>query len=297
MVMEWYIFAFLAPAFWALNNVFIKFLITNKFKSYFPTIATITSFDAIFAITIMMLTPIAFYFPYSLLALAAGLIPLTAFWFYSKAILLEEVSRIVTLFQLIPVFVAILSVTFLGEVLGAQKYLAIGLIVLASTLISYRRSGEKNISNAVKFMIPFALMIAIYTIVDKSLLSYLDFWSLFFWNILGTFLGVLTLLSRSSLRRTFVSTFLSIGKKAILVTFVGEGMYVAGTISSLVALSLVDAPVASAFFGLQPFYVFFYILFLSIFLPNILKEEIKKSVIILKIAAIALMFVGTWLII
>jgi drug/metabolite transporter (DMT)-like permease len=297
MIMEWYLFAFLAPAFWALNNVFIKFLITNKFKSYFPTIATITSFDAIFAVAISLLTPINLIFPYSLIGLIAGLLPLTAFWFYSNAILVEEVSRIVTLFQLVPVFVAVLSAAFLGEVIGAQRYFAIGLIVLASTLISYRRSAEKTISNVLRFMIPFALIIAIYTIVDKSLLSYLDFWSLFFCNIIGTLLGVLVMLSRSSLRKNFFSTFNSLGKKSVLVTFVGEGMYVAGTICSLIALSLVDAPVASAFFGLQPFYVFFYILFLSLFLPNILKEDMKKPVIALKIAAIALMFLGTWLII
>ena len=295
--MDWYVFALLAPAFWALNNVFIKFLITNKFKSYYPTIAIISSLDVIFALSIAALMPIEVSFPFSVFAFLAGLLPLTAFWFYSRAILIEEVSRVATLFQLIPVFVVFLSVVFLNEVLGSQKYLGIGLVVVASSLISYRKSFEETFSGAVKFMVPFALIIAVYTIVDKHLLGYLDFWSVFFWNILGTFCGAMLLLSRSKLRRTFADTVLSVGKKVLFVAFVGEGMYVAGTVCSLVALSLVEAPLASSFFGLQPFYVFFYILFLSVFLPRILKEEISKSTLALKIAAIALMFVGTWLII
>jgi uncharacterized membrane protein len=295
--MEWYVFALLAPAFWALNNVFIKFLITNKFKSYYPTIAFISTADVFFALAISLLMPIVVSFPFSLFALLAGLMPLVGFYFYSRAMLIEDVSRVVTFFQLIPVFVVFLSVVFLNEVVGIQKYLGIGLVVVAATLISYKKSGGKAFSMAVKYMVPFAFILAVYTIVDKFLLGYMDFWSLFFWNIFGTFCGAMLLLSRSKLRRALAVTVASVGRKVFLVTFVGEGMYVTGTLCSLVALSQVEAPLASAFFGLQPFYVFFYILVLSLFLPKILKEDIGKTSISLKIAAIALMFVGTWLVI
>jgi len=295
--MEWYVFALLAPAFWALNNVFLKFLLTNKFKSYYPTIAIISSVDLVFAFAISLFMPIAATLPFSLFALLAGMIPLVGFWFYSQAMLIEDVSRVVTLFQLIPVFVIFLSVLFLNEVLGVQRYIGIGLVVLAATLISYKKSGGKAFSRVVKFMIPFALAIAVYTIVDKTLLSHIDFWSLFFWNILGTFCGAMSLLSLSGLRKVLKETISAVGKKVVLATLVGEGMYVTGTLCSLVALSLVEAPLASAFFGLQPFYVFFYILLLSLFFPNILREDINKTSISLKIVAIALMFIGTWLII
>ncbi len=295
--MEWYVFALLAPAFWAMNNVFMKFLITNKFKSYFPMIFTVAIMDTIFALAVAAFTSISFFFPYYIIAFAVGLMPLLAFWFYSKALIMEEVTRIITLFQLIPVFVVFLSAIFLDEILGIQKYSGIILIVIASMLISYKKSGGKSFSSALKFMIPFGLIIATYTISDKILLDYLDFWSVFFWNILGTFCGVVFLLSIPELRKESAKTILTVGKKAVLTTFIGEGIYVIGAICSLVALSLIDASLASALFGLQPFYVFFYILFLSLFLPRILNEDISKSIIALKISAIALMFMGTWLVI
>ena len=295
--MEWYIYALLAPAFWALNNVFIKFLITNKFKSYFPLIFAVIAMDAIFAMAVPVFAGVAFSFPYSFLAILAGLMPLTAFWFYSKALFSEEVSRVVTLFQLIPVFVVFLSVVFVGEVLGVQEYIGIALIVSASMLISYRKTGGKSFSTALKFMLPFGVIIAVYTISDKILLGYIDYWSLFFWNVLGTFCGALCLLSLPKVRSEIWQTILAVGKTAILTTFVGEGLYVIGTICSLIALSLVDASLASSLFGLQPFFVFFYTLVLSLFLPRVLNEETGKSILLLKMAAIALMFAGTWLVI
>jgi hypothetical protein len=82
--------------------------------------------------------------------------------------------------------------------------------------------------------------------------------------------------------------------RSIISSFIGEGLYVLGAICSLIAISLVDVSLASALFGLQPFFVFFYTLVLSFFLPEILKEETSKSAIALKFSAIALMLIGTW---
>jgi len=118
-----------------------------------------------------------------------------------------------------------------------------------------------------------------------------------FWNILGTFCGVFILMSFSKPRKEFRVAVSEAGKKAVFTAFIGEGLYIMGTICSLAALSLVDASLASALFGLQPFFVFFYILLMSLFLPKILNEDISKSIVMLKASAIALMLIGTWLVI
>ena len=296
--MEWYIYALLAPAFWALNNIFVKYLITTKFKSYVPMISTIIFMDVPFTLAILLIAPINFIFPYTIFAILTGLLPLLAFWFYSQALLVEEVSRLTTLFQLIPVFVALLSAIFLNEILGPQKYLGIIIIVVAAMLVSYKKTkGKTSFSSALKYMIPFGLIIAIYTILEKCLLSYFEFWSLFFWSITGALLGVILLLAFKKPREQFTTTIPNIGKKGLSLTFIGEGIYVAGALFSLIALSSANASIASALFGLQPFYIFFYTLFLSIFLPKILAEDLNKQTIILKICAITLMFSGTYLIV
>jgi uncharacterized membrane protein len=295
--MDWLVFALLSPAFWGLNNVFNKFLVAKKFQGYFSIVSYLHFIDLIFAAFIYFGTSISFQFPYAFFAMLVGLFPLCAFWFYTEALRVEEVSRVTPLFQFIPILVVFLSALFLDEILSAQKYLGIALIVVTSLLISYTKSESGNgLSSAFKLMIPFSVILAVYTILMKILLGHMDYWSVFFWMIMGSFFGVLLLLAFSKPRREFVETVPSLGFRTFVVALVGEGVYVLGSICSLIALSLGYVSLVSALAGLQNFFVFAYMLLLSLFVPTILKEDIGRNVVVLKVAAIALMFVGTWLI-
>ena len=290
-------FALLSPVFWGLNNVVNKFLMAKKFQGYFSIAVYLNLVDLIFAGAVYVSTSVSFRFPYVLFAMAVGVLPLFAFWFYTKALMVEEVSRITPLFQFIPIFVVFLSVLFLGEILSAQKYFGIALIVLTSILISYRKSEDgTSLSAAFKLMIPFSAILAVYTVLNKYLLGYLDYWSVFFWMMIGSCCGVLFMLSFSKPRKEFIETVPLLGKRTFVVAFAGEGTYILGTICSLIATSLGYVSLVSALAGLQHFFVFVYMLFLSLFVPTILKEEISGNVVALKIVAIALIFVGTWLI-
>jgi transporter family protein len=295
--MEWLVFALLCPAFWGLNNVFYKFLMTKKFRGYFSMLSFMGLIDVIFAVIVCLVNPVSFLFPYVLFAMLVGLFPLLAFWFYSKALMVEEISRITPLFQFIPIFVVLLSVVFLNELLSVQRYFGVAVIVIASILISYRNSKSgKSLSSALKFMIPFSVVLAVHSILEKLLLSYIDYWSVFFWNILGAFCGILFLMTFSKPRREFTETVHTVGKRAFFVVFVGEGVYFLGTICWLIAASMGYVSLVSAFAGLQHLFVFIYVLLSSLFVPKLLKEEINGKVIVLKASAIALMFAGTWLI-
>jgi len=253
--------------------------------------------DLIFASVVFVLTPVSFQFPYVLFAMAIGVLPLIAFWFYCKALMIEEVSRLSPLFQFIPIFVVLLSVMFLDEILSTHKYVGIVVIVLTSILISYKKSEDgHSISSAIKFMIPFAAIIAVYTVSNKLLLSYLDYWSVFFWLMIGSWFGVLFLLLFSKPRKVFVKSVYNLGKRTFVVTFAGEGTYILGTIFSLIATSLGYVSLVSALAGLQHVFVFVYMLLLSSFVPAILKEETSRTVVTLKIFSIVLMFLGTWLV-
>jgi len=295
--MDWLVYAILCPAFWGLNNVFYKFLMTKKFQSYFSMLSFMGLIDFLFAIIICLVSPANFVFPYALFAMAVGLMPLLAFYFYSKALMVEEISRITPLFQFIPLFVVLLSFIFLNEILSMQRYFGIATIIIASLLISYRSSiSGKSLSSALKFMITSSMVLAVHSILEKLLLSYIDYWSLFFWNLLGAFLGVLFLLIFSKPRKEFANAINSVGKRAFAIVLLGEGVYFLGTISWLIAASMGYVSLVSTFAGLQHFFVFIYVLLSSLFVPDLLKEEITLGIITLKISAIALIFAGTWLV-
>ena len=295
--MEWLVFALLCPAFWGLNNVLYKFLMTKKFRGYFPMLSFMGIADALLIAIGGLINPAPFIFPYTFFAMAVGLLPLLAFWFYSKALMIEEISRITPLFQFIPIFVAFLSAIFLNEILTTQRYLGVAIIIIASLLISYRNSKSgKSLSSALKFMIPFTLILAVHSILEKFLLANMDFWSVFFWNIAGAFSGILFLMIFSKHRREFTETIHTAGKRAFIVIFLGEGVYFLGSMSWLIAASMGYVSLVSAFAGLQHFFVFIYVLLSSVFLPQHLKEEMSRGIIVLKASAIALMVAGTWLI-
>jgi drug/metabolite transporter (DMT)-like permease len=211
--------------------------------------------------------------------------------------MVEEVSRITPLFQMIPIFVVFLSVVFLDEILTAQKYLGIALIVLTSLLISYRKTHNGNsVSAAFKLMVPFSVIIAVTTVLNKYLLVYMDYWSVFFWTMIGSALGVLCMLAFPKPRKEFTETVSNFGPRTFLTSLFGESTYMLGTIFALIATSLGYVSLVSALTGLQNFFVFVFMVILSLFVPNVLKEEISRNVLALKIVAIALMFVGTWFI-
>ena len=295
--MDWLLFALLSPAFWALNSVVNTFLVTKKFQNYFSIVAYLNFLDLIFAGAVWVLTPISLEFPYVLVAVGIGLSMLLAFWFYNKALMVEEVSRITPLFQMIPIFVVFLSVVFLEEILTAQKYLGIALIVLTSLLISYRKTYNGNaLSSAFKLMVPFSVIIAVTTVLNKYLLAYIDYWSVFFWTMIGSAVGVLCMFVFPKPRSQFTKAVSHLGLRTFFTSLFGETTYMLGTIFSLIATSIGYVSLVSALSSLQNFFVFVFMVFLSLFVPNVLKEEISRNVLAIKIAAIALMFVGTWLI-
>jgi uncharacterized membrane protein len=145
-------------------------------------------------------------------------------------------------------------------------------------------------------MVPFTFILAVHSILEKLLLSHMDFWSVFFWNIAGAFSGMLLLMIFSRHRREFTETLHTAGKRGFIVMLLGEGVYFLGSISWLIAASTGYVSLVSAFAGLQHFFVFIYVLLSSVFLPQHLKEDLNKGVILLKASAIALMIAGTWLV-
>ncbi|MDG6221759.1 MAG: EamA family transporter [Candidatus Bathyarchaeota archaeon] len=295
--MDWLLFALLAPAFMAMNIVINKFLVTKKFRGYFSMIIYLNFVDLIFAGSVYVFFPVSFSFPYAFFAMFTGILPVIGFWFYSKALMVEEASRLAPLFQFIPLFVALMSVLFLGEILSTQQYVGIGLIILTSILISYKKSeNEHSLSSAFKLMIPFSAIIAVYSVLNKVLLGYFDFWSVFFWMMIGSWVGVLFLLLFSKPRKAFFESVSHLGARTFITTLAGEGSYILGTIFLLISSSLGYISLVSAIAGLQQFFVFIYMVLLSLFMPTILKEDISRNVLALKIFAIALMFVGTWMV-
>ena len=87
-----------------------------------------------------------------------------------------------------------------------------------------------------------------------------------------------------------------INKKKISLIYLVEILGITGIAFSYMAMQRGPVSLVVLVEGIQPLFVFILALFLTIQFPKILKEEINKKTIIIKIISIILMLVGLYLI-
>jgi drug/metabolite transporter (DMT)-like permease len=88
-----------------------------------------------------------------------------------------------------------------------------------------------------------------------------------------------------------------LNKKILSVRILSAIFYYIGMIFFFIALSIGFVSLTTAIISIQPLITFLYTTALTLFAPKIIKEKIDKSTIILKLIAILLIFIGTWVVV
>src|SRR3989344_4186635 len=297
--MDWVIFSLFSRALWAADNIVDKLLRGR----YLPDSLTLTLIAGISAL-LLSLVIIIFNglrwigFGPAALVIFAGAFQIVAVFAFYKAISKEEISRVIPLFQFTPPFVLILSLLFLGEVLTLTHYLAFVLILLGGLLISLQKTkGVFKLRVAFWWMVLSSLIYAIYAVILKSLYVAHPFWDLAVYLGFGEFLPTpLLLLLIPSSRRKLTKSLSDLKPTGWILVMLGMFFVTTASLSGLWALTIGPVTLVSVFRGFQSLLVLVYAVLLSIWLPKILKEELSKSVIGIKVVAILLMSVGLYLI-
>ena len=297
--MDWLVFSLIARAFWAGDNIADKLLIERYIKN--PYVLTLLGGIAPFIISIFIFL---FYklewiglIP-TVAVLIAGIIQIIAVFAFYKSLAKEEVSRVIPLFQLTPVFVLILSVIFLKENLTINQYIGFILILLGGFFISLKRiKGVFKLREALWWMILSSGIYAIQAIMIKSLYINYSYLDLTFYHGVGIFIPTFALLTFSSKsRNSFTHEFSNLNIKGWLIVGLAA-IFIAGAyLSGLWAFRTGSASLISVLRGFQSIFVFIFSLVLSIWLPKILKEDLASGVLLTKIIAISLMVVGLFFI-
>lgn len=293
--MLWVYFTILATASWAISNLIDKYVLDKYVQN--PMIGTIFMgfLGLIGAIIISQFTEV--FIPSTnilVLSLIGGMAYVVAVLYYFKAIVVEEVSRVIPLFSISPIFTLILATIFLGEIFTVQKYLGILIIVAGSFLISLRKDIKFTISKSLRLMIISCLFFAINGILLKYILNSLTYWNAFVWTRVGAFLPIpiLFYINRESTIKTIRDR-----PKSGLYLSISESFNLLGLFLITVAISYGFISLISALGGIQNFIVLVVASLLSIFKPQIIKEELKGSTILQKIVAIMMIVSGAVLII
>ncbi len=289
----WILFSLPAALAWAITNVTDKYILSKVIKQpivallCFALVGFAGSLIIFFTKGFSTLPPLVM-----VMAVLTGCVYLFANLLYFKAVQTEEVSRVISLLYLDPLFTAVLSAIFLSEIFSFAKYIGILLTVGGAVLVSYKKDRGFVFSKAIIFCILAAFLYAVYNLLLKYSVDRGDFWTVFAYIRLGTFLSLLPFYYFYS------KPLLELAKqvRGLAVIVFSDSLALLGILFFAIATSIGYVTLTTSLTAIQPFVVLALTLGLSLFYPHILKEEQGRRVFFQKLLAIVLMFVGVLLI-
>lgn len=297
--MNYIILALAAALLFAVTNIIDKYILSKWISK--PLSWVLISMTIESAIAFIVLLPwIGLSFPslqIIVLSLLIGAVFVICLIPYAKAMMVEEASRVIPLYQLSPIFVFLMSYLFLTETLSGREFFGFALLVIGGCVVSIKRVGGLfKLSKAFWLMSLASFLWAICIVGQKYLFGIFDVWDAFLWTRVGAFLTVIAFFVIPKNTVDVIKSWNPMPTSAKFAFITSE--VIAFVAFVLVALSLNSghSPIVSALGGFQPLFVLVLAVFISIKLPKILKEELSKKVIIMKFAAIALMLGGLWLV-
>ena len=212
---------------------------------------------------------------------------------YFEALKSDETSRVVPLFQFIPIFVAIMSVIFLNEKLRFPQLLGFGFVFLGAISLSSNKIDFKILRPRRSFwlMIIASFLYAVVLIIFRAVVRVEDFWITIGYEYLGMGLAILvTLLSpkvRDTVRNEFKPTM-----KLIPFFVLNNSLTVIAQTSEAFAISLAPVTLVSMVTSTQPIFVFLYGVLITLFLPHLLSEDIRAKTLQYKALSLVSILIG-----
>lgn len=293
--MSWILFSILAALTWAIVDIVDKFTVSKWTKK--PAVPVIIL--GLVSLIIGFLTYVFRGFPplsqlNISLAFVAGIFYVLVSFFYFKSVKIEEISRVVPLLYITPLFVAPLAAIFLGEMFTLIKYLGIALILIGAILITSKTFFKISLGKAFWLMVLASLAMSLNVIITKYLLNFADFWTIFSYIRMGAIFALIPIFYFNF--SDFISTIKQSGGKIMTIVSLNQSLNFLGVLFITIAMSIGYATLVDTLSSIQPFFVLIFVIFLTYFFPKIIKEEITKTSILFKLIAITLMFVGVFLI-
>lgn len=292
--MTWIIPALIAPFTVTIVNFIDKYVVEKEVKDYrgMPIFVGITGLVVGTAFWFFTGQPILAVRD-MLLLLTSGILTVWSSVLYFKAMSLEEASKVIILFQSLPIFILLLSFIFLGERLTYTQLL--GFVVILASVIGASDTKLKGfqVSPAFWLILGVNVMWAVAAILIKFTVNQNSFYDILSFESWGIGLGAVVLFIFSKgIRGSFIESFTTVGKRVLAIMFTNEGLFVVSKAMMFLAYSLGPAALVSVVNSTTVFFGILFGLVLTIFLPHIIQEDIGKTVLLKKSLFAALLFIG-----
>lgn len=214
---------------------------------------------------------------------------------YFKALSFDDVSRLIPLYNLIPILVLIFSYLFLREQLTMQQFIGFILILSGGIILSMQKikKGFFTLRKSAFYMFLSCILYTPVVILFKYALGSSDFWSVLSYQMLGA--GATSiLLIILGLNRRFQEQTRTLKLSTILLIGASNSMLFTTNLLISYALSLAPVALVSVVGSTQSGFLILEGLILSLWFPNIVKEDTRFSTIFIKILSIVIMIAGTY---
>ncbi len=295
MEVAWISIAISSAAALGMVNIFDSHLISKRMPSLRAFLLPVGLITLVLGLIFLCLFPL----PGNLstwplvVAVASGLLRTASVAILLYTLKREEVSRVVPVVSIYPVFVVIMAVPLLGETLNYLQWLAIAIVVAGAVMVSIkRRPGNPAnwLGGTFFLLLGSSLLLALADVAAKYALSYISFWNMYWISILS--MAVIFLLI--SLRRHVIKELANIKRPRpiLLLVLVNETLVVVGAVLLFWAMERGPVSLVSTIAGTRPIFVVIYALILSRFWPAFLVWQPGRAALVLKLVAISLIVGG-----
>jgi drug/metabolite transporter (DMT)-like permease len=293
--MNWIVLVILAHLFYAAVFVIDKYILSKPMSH--PVVYSF--YVGSLGILALVLIPFGFIIPSGsevFWSLIAGVVQISGFLTFYKAVNKEEISRVVPFVGAVSsIFVLILSSFIIKEFLTFQQIIAFILLVLGCLVIGFKekRFLEKGVLG---LSIASAFFFALFWVITKYLFLGTNFVSGLIWVRVGVALIALTLLFSKKNRELIFSETKQVKLKTTKLFVLGRILNTTGSLFLYLAVFWGSVSLINAFQGMQ--YIFVLILSLLFFkkIPS-LREQFGKEILVQRIIAVIFICVGLSLLI
>ena len=303
--MSWLVFAFtlIGPFLYALTNHIDKHLLDKHFKEGgVGTLVLFSSLLSAFALPfIFWADPQALSVSLQniLILAVVGILNILVIWCYLLALKNEEASVAIVFYQLVPVFGLVLGYLILGETITQLQFIAMAVIILGATIISFEIDTENNFKlrhQTVALMLSASFFWALASVIFKVVALEENVWRSLFWeHLMLVLVGILLFMFMRTYRTHFLNAIRTNSKKILSLNLANESLYILGNIVFAFAYLLAPISLVLLVDSFQPIFVLAIGIFLTLFFPNFSKEKIHARHLLQKIVAIGIVIFGTYL--
>ncbi len=299
--MNWFWIALIGPFLWSVSNHIDKYLINKYIKDL--GIGALIIFSSLIGIIV---APIILIFSNAVFELSlfqacmimgAGVLVTFGWLAYLYALENDEASIVSSLFQTIPIFLYTFGYIFLRESLSWQQIFASVLIIGGGLAITWDIDRKKFKAKVFWLMLLASCLIAGEGVIFKLFALETDFWTVSFWEYIGTLiLGLIFLLFIPKYRDKFIALWKNNKVALIGINFVNEILTVVGMLTFRYAMLLAPLALVQSVNGFQPVFGVLMGIALTLFFPHLGKENILKKNLLQKAVAVIIMLIGAYLI-